>query len=175
MGLRHLWLNDNLGNQQGLEHHFRFHLDASHKTKVNRFSFRNRLRYQQQNQLGRSWLEGDYTNRNYRWKSAIIYNIRNWKLDPEIATEFFYHSQLGQLSGLLGFKYRLIFETEYRINKSQQINFRMLTEKELQIFNPQRNNVIEINTILPLKRKPRETKNRMVDSVWAAFDTMAES
>jgi len=51
----------------------------------------------------------------------------------------------------------------------------MLTEKELQIFNPQRNNVIEINTILPLKRKPRETKNRMVDSVWAAFDTMAES
>jgi len=66
LGLRHLWLNDNLG-----------------KTKVNRFSFRNRLRYQQQNQLGRSWLEGDYTNRNYRWKSAIIYNIRNWKLDPE--------------------------------------------------------------------------------------------
>ena len=120
-------------------------------------------------------LEGDYTNRNYRWKSAIIYNIRNWKLDLEIATEFFYHSQLGQLSGLLGFKYRLVFETEYRINKSQQINFRMLTEKELQIFNPQRNNVIEINTILPLKRKPRETKNRMVDSVWAAFDTMAES
>ena len=158
LGLRHLWLNDNLGNQQGLEHHFRFYLDASHKSKVNRFSFRNRLRYQQQNQLGRSRLEGDYTCRYYRWKSTIIYNIRNWKLDPEIATEFFYHSQLGQLSGLLGFKYRLVFETEYRINKSQQINFRMLTEKELQIFNPQRNNVIEIKYNYSFKKKTKGNK-----------------
>ena len=138
-----------------MEHHFRFHLDASHKTKVNRFSFRNRLRYQQQNQLGRSRLEEDYTSRYYRWKSAIIYNIRNWKLDPEITTEFFYHSQLGQLSGLLGFKYRLVFETKYRINKSQQINFRMLTEKELQIFNPQRNNVIEIKYNYSFKKKTK--------------------
>ena len=75
LGFRYLWLNDNRGNQQGFEHHFRFYLDASHKHKVNRFSFRNRLRYQQQNQLGRSRLEGDYTSRYYRWKSAIIYNI----------------------------------------------------------------------------------------------------
>ena len=58
LGFRYLWLNDNRGNQQGLEHHFRFYLDASYKNKVNRFSFRNRLCYQQQNQLGRSRLEG---------------------------------------------------------------------------------------------------------------------
>ena len=72
--------------------------------------------------------------------------------------QFDYHSQLGQLSGLLGFKYRLIFETEYRINKSQQINFRLLTEKELQIFNPQRNNVIEIKYNYSFKKKIKKDK-----------------
>jgi len=152
LGSRHLWLNDDIGNQQGLEHHFRLHLYASYKTRIKSFFFRNRFQYQQQNQLGKSRSNGDYISHNYRWKSVIKYNIRDWKLDPEIATEFFYHSQLGQLSGLLGFKYRLIFETEYRINKSNQIKFRLLTEKELQIFNPQRKNIIEIKYCYSLKK-----------------------
>ena len=39
LGSRHLWLNDDIGNQQGFEHHFRLHLYASYKTRIKSFFF----------------------------------------------------------------------------------------------------------------------------------------
>ena len=153
LGSRYLWLNDDIGELKEFEHHVRFHLCISHKTRIGSLSLRNRFKYQQQNEIGKSRLYGDYTSRNYRWKSLIKYEIRNWRLDPEIATEFFYHSQLGQLSGLLGFKYRLMLGTRYRISKNRQIKFRLITEKELQIFNPQRNNFVEVKYSFPFKNR----------------------
>ena len=68
-GSRYLWLNDDIGAQKGFEHHVRFHLYISHKTRIGRLSLRNRFKYQQQNEIGKSRLHGDYTSRNYRWKS----------------------------------------------------------------------------------------------------------
>ena len=73
-GSRYLWLNDDIGAQKGFEHHVRFHLYISHKTRIGRLSLRNRFKYQQQNEIGKSRLHGDYTSRNYRWKSLIKYN-----------------------------------------------------------------------------------------------------
>ena len=45
-GLRYIRNNDNKGNIQGYENHFRFHVDATYKHKINALSLKYRLRYQ---------------------------------------------------------------------------------------------------------------------------------
>mgnify|MGYP000751883907 CR=1 FL=1 len=112
-GIRYIRENDNKGNIQGYENHFRFQFDAKYKYKINNFKIGYRLRYQIKNELGLSEEEGDYANQNIRFKTSVAYNFKNWSFDPKFSAEIFNRFQEGRDNGFN--KYRLTFGTDYKI------------------------------------------------------------
>tara|TARA_R110001583_G_scaffold1670_1_gene12982 strand:+ start:1331 stop:2032 length:702 start_codon:yes stop_codon:yes gene_type:complete len=139
-GFRYIRENDNVGKVQGYKNHFRFQVDASFKQKINDFSIKYRLRYQNKNELGVSNSEGDYANQHIRFKTSIGYNIKNWKLDPEFSAEIFNHFETGKENGFD--KYRLTLGTEYKIKKIGTLGVYYRIEKELNETIPETTNII---------------------------------
>ena len=76
-GLRYIRDNDTRGNIQGYENHLRYNIDGSYRHKIDRFSLRYRIRYQNRNELGISKDEGDIHREAIRLRARVIYNIRN--------------------------------------------------------------------------------------------------
>ena len=150
-GIRFIRKNDTKGKKQGYENHFRFHLDAYFKEKWSRLSFKTRLRYQNRDELGVSNAEGDYAKQNLRLKVGLDYDIKKWKLDPEISAEIFYyfeHEQVNQFS-----KYRVTIGTDYKIKKAGKIGLFYRFEQELNTLNPQKTNILRIKYVYTLKQK----------------------
>lgn len=139
-GLRYIRENDNQGNIQGYENHFRFHLDAIYKHKIDRFSLGYRFRYQNKNELGVSSDEGDYANQNIRLKTSVKYNVKDWSLDPKFSAELFNRFQEDSENGFN--KYRLTFGTDYKIKNFGEIGLFYRFEKELNVEIPETKNII---------------------------------
>ena len=148
VGLRYIKRNDNQGKKQGFEDHFRYHFDLGFKHNLDRFAFNHRLRYQNKNELGVSEEEGDFAKKNFRWKSSINYNIRKWKLDPNVSAEIFnksYDDGAKKFS-----KYRLTFGTSYNLKKAGKLDFYYRLEKELNKTFPDMVRIIGFNYIYTL-------------------------
>lgn len=139
-GFRYIRENDNVGKVQGYENHFRFNIDASYKHKINDFSLKYRLRYQNKNELEISASEGDYAKQNLRFKTALEYNINKWKLDPKVSVEIFNRFEKGEENRFS--KYRLTIGTEYDIKKMGTIGLFYRLEKELNETLPETTNII---------------------------------
>lgn len=139
-GLRYIKENDNEGKIQGYENHFRFNLDASYKHKLDNFSLKYRLRYQNKNELGVGNSEGDYANQHIRFKTAIDYNFKNWKLDPKFSAEIFNHFEEGEKNGFD--KYRLTLGTDYKLKNLGKVSLFYRIEKELNESIPKTTNII---------------------------------
>lgn len=135
-GLRYIRENDNEGNVQGYENHFRYHFDAKYKHKINRFSLRYRLRYQNKNELG----VDEFAKQNIRLKAGLKYNIKNWKLDPQFAAEIFNHFEKEEASHFS--KYRLTFGTEYDFKKWGTLGAYFRIENELNVADPEQISII---------------------------------
>ncbi|MDV7186362.1 DUF2490 domain-containing protein [Lutibacter sp. TH_r2] len=146
-GIRYIKKNDNVGNIQGYEDHFRFHADASYKHKINNFKLKYRLRYQNKNELG----VDDYDNQHFRFKTSVEYNFKNWKLDPEISGEIYNHLEKGEENGFD--KYRLTIGTEYKIKNAGAIGLFYRLEKELNQTNPETTNIIGLKYSYTIKNK----------------------
>lgn len=151
LGLRYIGMNDNIGANQGYENHFRFHLDATHRFKHKRFSFKNRLRYQNRNELGVDRFSGDYVSQDLRWKCTMEYNFKNWKLDPKCGFETFYHAETGELNGFT--KNRLFIGTEYKLDKRQKLSFLYMRERETKLWNARYTRVVALRYTYSFKRK----------------------
>lgn len=143
-GLRYIKYNDNSGNVQGYEDYFRYHLDAIFKHKADRFNFKYRLRYQNRNELG---VEDDAV-RYLRLKAGLGYNIKNWKLDPEVSGELF-NSVGTDNDELKGF--RLTIGTSYKVHKSGKIGAFYRYEKELNETWPKSVNIVGFKYTYTLK------------------------
>ncbi|MDE3742020.1 DUF2490 domain-containing protein [Maribacter polysaccharolyticus] len=150
-GLRYVRENDNEGNVQGYENHLRFHIDASYKHKINAFSLKYRLRYQNKNELGVDASEGDYAKQNIRFKTSVGYDFKNWKLDPEFSAEIFNHFEEGEDNGFS--KYRLTLGTDYKIKKYGKIGLFYRMEKELNVDLPETAHIIGLKYAYTIKNK----------------------
>ncbi|WP_288956379.1 DUF2490 domain-containing protein [uncultured Polaribacter sp.] len=138
--LRYIRENDNKGNIQGYENHFRFHLEAKYKHKIKDLKIGYRLRYQNKNELGVSYDEGDFVNQNLRFKTSLTYNFKKWSLDPKFAAEIFHRFQEGKDNGFN--KYRLTFGTDYKIKNYGEIGVYYRFEKQLNVDFPDTTNII---------------------------------
>ncbi|WP_147676043.1 DUF2490 domain-containing protein [Algibacter pacificus] len=150
-GLRYIRENDNQGNVQGYENHFRFNFDLSYKHKIDRFTLGYRLRYQNKNELGVSSNDGDYANQNIRLKTSLKYNIKKWPLDPKFSAELFNHFEKEDDNGFS--KYRLTFGTDYDIKNFGKIGLFYRMEKELNVDIPETTNIIGLKYTYTLKNK----------------------
>lgn len=153
-GLRYIRENDNVGNIQGYENHLRFNIDASYKHKINDFSLKYRLRYQNKNELGISTSDGDYAKQNLRFKTSLEYNINNWKLDPKFSAEIF--NRFGKEEENEFSKYRLTLGTEYKLKKTGTIGVFYRIQKELNEDFPEFTNIIGLNYTYTFKNKKNE-------------------
>ncbi|MGB5419020.1 DUF2490 domain-containing protein [Algibacter sp.] len=146
-GLRFIRENDNEGNVQGYENHFRFNVDATYKHKINDFQLKYRLRYQNKNELS----VDDYANQQLRFKTGIEYNIKKWKLDPKFSAEIF--NQIGQENDNGFKKYRLTLGTDYKIKNFGTIGLFYRLEKELNETIPETTNIIGLKYTYTIKNK----------------------
>lgn len=152
LGLRYIRENDTEGNIQGYENHFRFNIDATYKHKIDRIALSYRLRYQNKNELGFSYDEGDYANQNLRLKTAIKYNIDNWPLDPKFSAEIFNRFQEdGEKNGFT--KYRLTLGTDYKIKNFGKLGLFYRYQKEINIDIPETLHIIGLKYTYTFKNK----------------------
>lgn len=151
VGLRYIRRNDNRGNIQGYEDRLRFQIDASYKHKLGRLSFKHRLRYQNRNELGISADEGDIARQRLRFKTAISYNIQNWKLDPKFSAELFNGFAENQESEFN--KYRFTLETAYKFKQAGRIRVFYRYEDEFNITDPKAAHIIGVGYRYTIKNR----------------------
>lgn len=151
VGARFIRFNDNRGNLQGYENHFRFHLNATYNHKLNDFSFEYRLRYQNKNEMGITVSEGDYAKQNIRFKTGIQYNIKKWPLDPKFSAEVYNRFEEDDENRFS--KYRLTLGTVYKIKNFGRIKVFYRIEKELNVDEPETTNILGFNYTYTFKNK----------------------
>lgn len=149
-GLRYIRKNDTKGKIQGYENHFRFQTDANYKHKINRFSLKYRLRYQNKNELEVSSDEGDYAKQQVRLKASVGYAINNWKLDPKMAIELF--NQFGDEDQGLS-KLRWTLSTDYKLKNLGKLKLFYSVEKDLKATVSSIVNILGFKYTYTLKNK----------------------
>lgn len=154
LGLRYIRNNDTRGRIQGYEDHFRFHVDAGYKHKISQLSVKYRLRYQNRNELGVTVQEGDYPNRRLRFRTALEYKIKNWKLDPFLSAEIFRdYPQNGENKFS---RYRLTFGTEYKFEKAGSIGVYYRLEEALNVVIPEITDILRLQYTYTIERKKKK-------------------
>lgn len=157
--------NDNKGNVQGYENFNRIQFDLLYKHKPQNFILKYRLRYQTKNELGVSENEGDFANQNFRFKTAVGYNIKKWQYDPELSFEIFNRRQKNSDNGFN--KVRATIGTNIDLNKFGEIDVFYRFEKQLNVTTPKTTNIVGLNyayIIEPRKKsKKKKYKKQMVE------------
>lgn len=151
--LRYIRENDDQGNVQGYENHFRFQVDATYKYKISGFNLSHRLRYQNKNELGIDELEGDYNKHTFRLKTGVQYKIKNWKFDPKASIEIFHRSEELEESNFN--KFRFTIGTDYKIKGAGKIGLFYRIENQLNVSYPKTTNIIGFKYTYTLKSKKK--------------------
>ncbi|WP_367889222.1 DUF2490 domain-containing protein [Polaribacter reichenbachii] len=112
-----------------------------------------RLRYQNKNELGVSYDEGDYSKTNIRFKTSLAYNFSNWKLDPKFSAEIFNKFQEDEENGFS--KYRLTLGTDYKIKNFGELCIFYRYERELNEDYPDLKNILGLKYTYSFKRKKK--------------------
>ena len=104
-----------------------------------RFSIAYRLRYQNKSATNQD------ANETMRFKVGLDYNIRKWKLDPNLSVEVF--NKLGATYN----KYRVTLATDYKIKKVGEIKVFYRYIEELNEAFPKTTHVAGLSFIHTLK------------------------
>ena len=75
-GARFIKKNDDIGNKQGIESHFRYQIETRYQHGVKQLNISYRLRYQNKNELGLSEDEGDIAKEQLRFMVGIGYKLK---------------------------------------------------------------------------------------------------
>ena len=106
------FINENVGPKKEDKKYFRFNVDGNLTHKIYKLSLNNRLRYQNLNEFGNT----NFSIRHARLETSLAYDLRKWKSMPKVSGEIFkryINNETGQYE-----KYRLTFETEFKIKKT---------------------------------------------------------
>lgn len=131
------------------QNHIRLHLDAKYSYDLNRFNLNARFRYQTRDELGVSNAQGDFADHYVRLKLGSVYNIRKWKLDPQVSTEIFHHSEKNEEYGFN--KFRVSVGTEYSFEKLGKLGLFYRYEHEINTEEPRTTDIIRIQYVYTLK------------------------
>jgi len=120
-GFRYIKANDPIGFKTNL----RYNIDLSYDHKISNFDFQYRLRFQNK------WELPDFSipKNQFRLKTSVEYNIKNWKLDPNLSFEIFKDNETGFMQSFD--KYRFTLKTDYKIKKIGKIGAFYRIEHEL--------------------------------------------
>lgn len=153
IGFRYIIENDDVGAVQGLENHIRFHFDVGYKRDIKRFDLESRFRLQTKNELGITKEEGDYLNNHLRLKVRLKYNIKDWKLDPEVSSEIF--RQYGEDVENRFNKFRFTVGTNYKLKNWGKIGAFYRMDKALNTHYPMTTNILGLKYTYTLKNNKK--------------------
>lgn len=142
LGARQIRENDNVGKIQGYENYYRIHTDLEFKNNFNRFTYRLRTRFTHKKEFGLNALGAEPTQK-LRFRSKFEYDIRKWKLDPEISMELFTNDLSEEITALD--KYRLIVGSAYKLNKRNRISFFTGLEREFKAESPRTDYLLSLS------------------------------
>ena len=130
------------------DNHIRFNGDINYKHDVDRFKFKYRIRLQSKNELAYSREEGDFLRNAFRIRAGVKYNIKGWKLDPEMSYELFRESGKYVVSSFN--KYRVSLSTKYKFNDLIELKAFYRFERGLGSLLPESTNIIGFNLMFNL-------------------------
>jgi hypothetical protein len=104
-----------------------------------------RFRYQNKNELG----VDDVAKKYFRFKVGVDYDIRKWKLDPELSGELLRSLGADSDNQLEG--YRFTMGTSFKVHKSAKMGVYYRCEKELNTSYPKTTNIIGLKYTYNLK------------------------
>ena len=108
-GVRFIRENDDVGNIQGLETHFRYQFEINYKHDLKMLTLFYRLRYQHKNELGLPEEEVNIPNEYIRFRMGLGYKLNDPSLGLRLKGELFNQIQKENLEN--GFnRYRLTFD-----------------------------------------------------------------
>ena len=76
-GVRFIRKNDDVGNIQGLETHFRYQFEINYKHDLKMLTLFYRLRYQHKNELGLLEVEDNIPNEYMRFRAGLGYKFKD--------------------------------------------------------------------------------------------------
>jgi hypothetical protein len=115
-GVRFIKKNDDIGNKQGIESHFRYQIDARYKHKVKQLNLSYRFRYQNKNELGFSEEEGDIAKEQLRFMMDIGYKLKPIGIVFKLKGELFDNISKGSDSRVIN-RNRFTLMASKRFNK----------------------------------------------------------
>lgn len=109
-GVRFIRENDDVGNIQGLETHFRYQFEINYKHDLKMLTLFYRLRYQHKNELGLPKEEVNIPNEYIRFRMGLGYKLNDLGIGLRLKGELFNQIQKENLEN--GFnRYRLTLDT----------------------------------------------------------------
>ena len=109
-GVRFIRKNDDVGNIQGLETHFRYQFEINYKHDLKMLTLFYRLRYQHKNELGLPKEEVNIPNEYIRFRMGLGYKLNDLGIGLRLKGELFNQIQKENLEN--GFnRYRLTLDT----------------------------------------------------------------
>jgi len=139
-------------------HYKRFNYYISQKWNVNRIAFKYRIQYQTKREvLANTNKHVSELRKYWRLKTSVSYNIKNWKLDPNMGVEFFVRGVNHPTDQYN--KYRISLGTKYKINKNQNIRFKYMFEKQYKGWNPDLIHALSIQYNYCFKHKTKNYKD----------------
>jgi hypothetical protein len=148
-GIRFIRNNDNTGGIQGNENLYRYHIDAVYKASLKKLRLRQRVRYQNKNEIGSNNRYITSVNQHLRYKSAATYKIRNWKADPQFAVELFY--QLGKRRPNEFDKIRWTLGTDLSLGNRSELKIDYRYEHELNSSKPTHYHILSVAYAISFK------------------------
>lgn len=138
--------------KSGNSNYMRFFYALSYEKEIGRLNLSGRAAYQNRNTLGSSVFDFAIAEYNWRYQLKADYNIKDWKLDPELSFEGFRENTIDEP----GFdKYRIKLSTDYNFSKAKLTPF-VAFERELNEEYPLNATIIGLNFTYALKRKKNE-------------------
>ena len=109
-GVRFIRENDDVGNIQGLETHFRYQFEINYKHDLKMLTLFYRLRYQHKNELGLPKEKVNIPNEYIRFRMGLGYKLNDLGIGLRLKGELFNQIQKENLEN--GFnRYRLTLDT----------------------------------------------------------------
>jgi hypothetical protein len=135
----------------------RINLNTEPKVEFGRFKFETRLRLQYSfRRFGNTErYEPDFDNA-LRIKSTLKYNIDNFKIDPQIESEWYYNVNSGK-DGRQYVKYRFAIGVNINLPNSHELSIKYRYDYEFNISNPGRFHTLSIGHKFELDREDYST------------------
>ncbi|MFY0674014.1 MAG: DUF2490 domain-containing protein [Bacteroidia bacterium] len=137
----------------GNVNYLRLFYAAKYEYSLDRLDFSARAAYQNVNTMSVSAFDFAEARYNWRYQLKSSYNIKNWKLDPELSFEGFRKNTTASNPGFD--KYRIRLTTDYNFNDLKISPFYAF-ERELNEEYPLNASIIGLNLTYNLKRKKNE-------------------